>query len=109
MTQQDVNTDDTLQTVNTDAQDSLLAEDCDNETTSLSEKPRDEIITAAASTSTSNLSSIEEDPISFEKGRAEIGNVFNDVFKLHNYFLCNGKCSSVSSSSKNMFNHSLLA
>lgn len=44
-TRQDENTDDTLQAVNTDDQDSLLAEDCDNETTSLSEKPRDEIIT----------------------------------------------------------------
>ena len=44
-TRQDENTADTLQAVNTDDQDSLLAEDCDNETTSLSEKPRDEIIT----------------------------------------------------------------
>ena len=44
-TRQDENTDDTLQAMNTDDQDSLLAEDCDNETTSLSEKPRDEIIT----------------------------------------------------------------
>ena len=35
-TRQDENTDDTA--VNTDDQDSLLAEDCDNETTSLSEK-----------------------------------------------------------------------
>ena len=62
----------TRQDVNTDAQDSLLAEDCDNETT-WCQRSRDE----TASTSTSNLSSTEEDPISFEKGRAEIGNVFN--------------------------------
>ena len=44
-TRQDENTDDTLQAVNTNDQDSLLAKDCDNKTTSLSEKPRDEIIT----------------------------------------------------------------
>jgi len=74
-----VNTDDTLQAVNTDDQDSLLAEDCDNETTSLSEKPRGEIITAAASTSILKLSSTEEDPISLEKGREEISTTFNDV------------------------------
>lgn len=103
-TRQDVNTDDTLQAMNTDDQDSLLAKDCDSETTSLSEKPRGEIITAAASTSTSSLSSTEEDPISLEKGREEISTAFNDVLsqelKLHNYFLCHGKCSSVNSSSK---------
>lgn len=70
----------------------------------LSGKPRREIITAAASTSTStsNLSSTKEI-------RTAFNNVLSQELKLHNYFLCHWKCSSLSSSIKNAFNHSWLA
>lgn len=107
-----VSTDDTQHAVSTDDQDSQLAENCENDTAASPEKPTDEIVTTAATTST-KPSSKEEDPISLEKGREEISTVFNDVLseelKLHNYFLCYGKCTMVCSNTKGAFCHSWLA
>jgi len=85
-----VSTDDTQLPVSTNDQDNQLTENCENNTAASPEKPTDEIVTKAATTST-KPSSKEEDPISLEKGREEISTVFNDVLseelKLHNYFL----------------------
>jgi len=90
-----VSTDDTQLPVSTNDQDNQLTENCENNTAASPEKPTDEIVTKAATTST-KPSSKEEDPISLEKGREEISTVFNDVLseelKLHNYFPKEDKC-----------------
>ena len=108
-----MSTDDTQHAVSTNNQDSQPAENCESDTTASPEKPRDKIVTTAATTLTIPPSK-EEDPISLEKGCEEISTVFNDVLseelKLHNYFLCYGKCTSVCSNTKGAaFCHSWLA
>lgn len=107
-----MSTDDTQHAVSTNNQDGHLAENCESDTTASPEKLRNKIVTTAATTSTIPPSK-EEDPISLEKGCEEISTVFNDVLlelKLHNYFLCFGKCTLVYSNTKGAaFCHSWLA